>query len=191
MNEILKSLTDVPIAIVALVLGIYAGRNRKKEYEYFFLLITAAAIIGTVAHATDLPLGIYRVVWVILYLLLFEIVFRFSSIFCLYIDNSREYPKKQFRILELILFVCASITVVIIDRYDIYFFVIFDVICLTFLIMRMVKAKKLKPKVKIILLLAAIALILQGLTDLIPYVVAVAHIVVAVVLIILYSLSDE
>lgn len=79
--EALKGFTDIPSAVVALVLGLLALRRRDREGAALFLIIAAGGFLGSAVHIFELPELIRRIVWVFLHMALFEAVLRFTLLF--------------------------------------------------------------------------------------------------------------
>lgn len=187
--EALKGFTDIPSAVVALVLGLLALRRRDREGAALFLIIAAGGFLGSAVHIFELPELIRRIVWVFLHMALFEAVLRFTLLFNSFLSGGRKSRAKQFRFLEVVLYFGAVAAVLACGRRDMLFFIAFSAVCMVQLIICMIKADKKPKRALVLITFIPLLLILQTFSKIIPYSVVFEHAIITMILFIIYSMS--
>ncbi len=189
--EALKGFTDVPIALVALVLGILSKRNQRKEWGDLFLLIFLTAILGTAAHAFALSEALWRAIWVVVFAGMFEIDFMFTKLFSRYVNSSILFNEKRFRLMQIVFCLAAVIAVAGFGHKEMLIYVVYSFCCLAFLAKCFIRTRNVPKKATFFVSLLPVLLLLQAFNAVIPYAVVIEHIVLTVILFVLYSISID
>ncbi len=188
--EALKGFTDLPISILSLVFGFVLLRQ-KSSWSPFFFLLSFSALLGTAAHTLNLSSAVNDIVWTVLYLLLFECVRRFTTLFCGYIKGS---PIKEHYLMYLSKAVFYIVTVVVkinFTHIDIYVFTAFAGICIIRIIIYAIIKKRFPKRAKILVLLLIPPVLLQFFDKLIPFAVVFEHIFILLEIVVAYLIAKD
>lgn len=190
LYEMLKGLSDIPIALIALVFGVLL-RKKNKEWSSLFLLITVSAVLGAVVHTFDFPRVWNRVIWIVLYIFLYELIRRFAHLMVCYISGRAERERTLVYILEALLYGVTVVFMFAVSINDIYILVLFALIMLVRVVTSMVKFAPALFKARLLMAVLLFPLVLQALEEVIPYAVLIEHIILAAALCIAFSMAKE
>ncbi len=188
--EAVKGYTDIPIAVVSLVLGALSVKH-KRQWGILFFLVGIASAMGTVVHSVSFSKGVKNGIWVFLYVLLFESVRRFTYLFLLYIENGEKHKERSLFVLEIVFYITAVIMLFIHGHIDIYIFSAFAGICIIKIVMTCIKEKRYPKTVKGLLLLLIPPVALQFFDGVIPFAVVFEHAFIIAELFAVYKISKE
>lgn len=186
--EAIKGFTDIPLALVALVLGILSKRNKKEDWGDLFLLIFMTSIIGTATHTFVLPEILWRALWSVTFAGLFEIDYIFTKLFSNYLNSSVEFNVRRFRYLQLAFCLAAILAVAGFGRKEMMIFVAYSFCCFAHLAKCAFMTSTVHKKA-ILFISLPLLLMMQAFNTVIPYAVAIEHIALTMILFVLYSIS--
>lgn len=194
MNELyeaLKGFTDLPLAILSLIFGILCYKKMKnKAWATLFFIIAVAATLGAVVHGIALPDLAAKMIWVVLYPLLFEAVRRFGVLFGAYLDKENKPLSSILIPLEIALYIGALFALFLNSKlHDILVFAVYAVIVFIIAAVRVVRAMPLPKLVTVFLVLLAFPILLQICESFIPYAVVIEHSILVVEFAIAYRFA--
>ena len=177
LYELLKGLTDIPLAMEALILAL-AGRKKPGGELRTKLLyaVAAAAVLGTLAHALPLSLTWKNLFWMVLYAVLGLCVW----LLAVHIDTiagAESKPGDPYRKLSLLILAVtyiASVAVMLADPEgpDIIVFVAGAALVL---LARIPAVVKRGGHLRLFFGLIALGGVLQALRNTVPYAVLWEH----------------
>lgn len=175
-DEILKGISDVPIAVLALVFGMILRKRKRAEWPDLFLLIAVSAFSGAAVHMFDFPLTANRIIWVFLYVLLFELIRRFALIMTCCISGTGKDERTPVYAAEALLY-CVTVAVMFtLDINDILVFVVFAVLMFARVAACFVRYRPSPVRPKVLMLMLSCPLLLQALAPVLPYAVFAEHV---------------
>jgi len=188
MEEILKSITDLPIAIVCLIFAIILLRAKsdKKGWGIFFALTFVSAALGAVVHAIEPYTGLYKVLWAIEYLFIYESIRWFGILLVAYAKREDYHNIRNMMIVEIWCFLFSVILMLYGNSLDIYFVVVFGLIVLLWLVIEMYKNERFNIKLIIICFCALMAGTFQALKNTMTYGVVIGHVFIVAAVVVLY-----
>lgn len=189
ITEMLKGLTDIPIALLALVFGIILLKKRIKNWSRLFFLIAVSAVMGTVVHVFTLTPVLYGILWIILYILLFESIRVFTHLMIGYVSGTYEKEKLPVFISEAVLYITAVILLLVPEMYDIYALVVFMMLMMARLIACIVQRKKVPKSIAVLVVLLIVPIALQACAGMIPYAVAAEHMFLLAALSVVFEIA--
>ena len=189
-TEAAKGLTDLPIAFLALIFAVISFKKGNKKWCVVFLFTGISAIFGVVAHTfvfSDLTL---KIIWTVLYILLFESVRRFTVLLLKLIHKS-DSSEKYIKIAEFSLcFVCLFFLYGI-GKNDILVLVLFALICLILLISGIIKHKYKNKYIYLLFCLLTVTALLQIPAKAFPLLVVFEHLFLFASLFVVYIISKN
>jgi len=190
LQEAAKGLSDFPIAVLSLVFGIISLYNKNKKWGFVFILVGFCAVVGGIAHTFVFSKFSLKLIWTVLYLLMFESVRGFVILLLDKIHKLKNITK-YLLIFEFLLYFVTIYFLYGINGKDILVFVLFSAICLGSLVFAMVKYKcKNKSIIKMFVFLA-VPVILQPFASAFPYLIVIEHISLFIVLFTVFKISKE
>lgn len=188
-TEAAKGFTDIPIALLALVIGILL--IKKKEPAYMFFCIAFSAVLGAIVHSVSMPLLYVNLIWIFLYPLLYECIRRFAHVYISYIRKEKTKEKKPVLLIEL-LFILINDSVVFADtKYDILILMGFATIMIFRVAVCISKTKNVPKNAMILLVLLPLPVIMQTLEGIVPYAVVIEHILISADMIYAYFILKK
>ena len=196
MNEIyesLKGFTDIPIALFALVLGIISAVKFGCKYRWsvLFYIISVSAVFGTVVHAISMKPILLDILWVVLYILLYEAIRRFSHILTDYITGKQSSENRCIVTYEAVLYAVTVVLMFVANVNEIIVFVIFSATMFIRVIVCLFRSKDIPSKAYVLLAVLIFPLLLQAFENLIPYAVVIEHIILLFGMAIAYLICKE
>ena len=188
--EMLKGLSDVPIALISFVFGLLLLK-KKKEWSSLFLLIAVSAVLGAVVHTFDFPRAWNRAIWIVLYIFLYELIRRFAHLMVCYVSGKTDKERTPVYILEAVLYAVTLIFMFCVDINDIYVFVVFAAVMLVRVACAFVRFRPVPFKAGLLMAVLIFPLALQALEAVIPYAVLIEHMILAAALFIAYLMARE
>ena len=189
IEELYKGLTDLPIALLAIIFGVLLFRKKNECYKVFALL-SISAILGAFAHSINLSKVAYIVTWAILYIFLYELVKRASQLICEYLEHEKVCYPKIINISEVILYIASVVFLFMQNDLDIYCLVVFGVVCIVWIV-KVISARTVPSKLWYLLVFAVLALCFQGLKTIIPNGVVLGHVMILFAVGFLYAIALE
>ena len=190
LYEMLKGLSDIPIALISFVFGLLLWKKRK-EWSLLFLLIAVSAVLGAVVHTFDFPRAWNRVIWIVLYIFLYELIRRFAHLMVCYVSGKAERERTPVYILEAVLYAVTLVFMFCVDINDIYVFVVFAAVMLVRVACASVRFRPVPFKAGLLMAVLIFPLALQALEAVIPYAVLIEHIILAASLCIAFVMARE
>ena len=188
--EIIKGLTDLPLAIIAGVFFILLKkRGAGRDWTMLFFYIFIAGLLGCVAHSFTLGKFSHRALWLLLFPVMFELVTVFTEL-VYELDGDGEFLPEKLRRTEMIFLVIAEVLTVAYFRAAIYSFAAYGAVLAFYLIWLVRNNKKLAERLLTPTVLIVAALVLQIFKAVIPGGTAVAHILLCVALFFTYRLAE-
>ena len=187
--EFYKGITDIPLVLVAGFFAIFLKKfDDKKNWSSFFMTLAGVAFIGAVVHIFTMDDLYHKIIWAVLYILLYEVIRNLVVVIGEYITGQAwRYPKLMW-IAEAV-FVFFSLGFLFTNsKYDIYVFVAFCVINLAWVIY-FVGKNKLTTKFILFIAACIVSVALQLLKEIVPYAVAIEHITMLVATCVLFSMA--
>ena len=192
LAEMLKGLTDIPIALLAGIFGILLHKKESKKWAFLFFLICVSGILGALVHTFEMPKLLKNVLWIILYVFLFELIRRFAKLVADYVSGKEEKEKIWVYISEIFLYAVTVIWMFAVEKInDIFIFIIFAFIMFVKIVVCLLKCEKVPNKLKLLMIMLFFPIILQALCNVIPYAVVFEHIFLAVALYVAYSIGTS
>lgn len=193
LPEMLKGLTDIPLALLSAVFCIILMKKQKKSWSVLFLLIFVSAFLGTAVHVFSMSFALYCIVWIILYALLFESIRIFTTLMVGYISGIKAKKNTVVFVIEAVLYAAAVVMLFIPDIYDIYALVAFMIIMLARVFICVINSKRIPRYAIPLSIFLILPVCLQALAEFIPYAVVMEHCSLIAALIIAFriSLSDK
>lgn len=190
-SEAIKGFSDIPISVIALVLGLFARkRETTKGFSLLFILVSFAAFVGALVHIFKVPHIVKTAVWVFLYFVLYECVKRFTFLFVKYIKKGENTPK-FISFAEYPFYLLSVIFLIFVKDYDMLFFVFFSAVCIITITYILIKEKRITRNVLIFILIIPVVVLFQAFSRFIPYAVLFEHIVIAALLFLVYLMAIE
>lgn len=188
---ILMGLTDLPIAAVAVAFGILLQRRHGGAggWAKWYFLIGISAVLGATVHIFAWNKTAKNIIWVGLYILLFEAVRRVGLLFRNGMLGKKHREQLWIYLTEVIFY---GVTVIGLFKFpfnEIYIFALFAVIIFARLFDAYRTAEKVSFSFKVVFALTAVAIILQLFTGFGAGFVAAEHIVLAAALIVTYGIA--
>ena len=191
MNSFIESaigLSDLPIALLSLIFSILSKKNRNIEWSIVFLFTGISAIIGTVAHTFAFSDLMYKLIWTVLYIFLFDTVRRYTLLFTNLVRKS-ESVKKYLIAIEVSLYIVCLFFLFVIEKYDILIFVFFSAVCLCLLIYKIFKYRNRNKYFLSIFCLVSVSVIMQILSNNLRILIVAEHLFIFSALFVVYQMS--
>ena len=185
MGELLKGVSDLPVSLLALVLGYLLRERGQNRWALVFFLAGIGAAMGAFVHAVPLEPEVYRTVWFMLYSLLYGTVLLFR------LRVLNEPPKVSLYVLGALLWLLTIILLLRGSGWDIYVFALFAAVVLIPVFIRVFAQTDASPYLRRMLIAAALALAFQALKAVIPYGVVLGHVCLMVALIFAYCVAAQ
>ncbi len=187
----LKGLTDLPITLIAFIFAILLVKKTDKQWTILFFLIAVGGLLGTVVHTFALPVLINRLIWIVLYLILLEIVRRFALIMVWCASGEKQKERISVYVAECIMY---AVTLILLFRDSIdsiYVFVVFAALIFVKMAVAMLKFRRTTLKVNLFVVGLLVPLLLQAVSDFLPYAVVYEHIAIVVEMFVAFSLARD
>ena len=193
VEEIWKGLSNAPIAVCALIVGVLLLLKKGVKWEWRAICLEGAfaSFCGMFVHTFKINETYRRIFWVFLYALLFELIRLFSHRVSVYITQKEKHEYITVRIIELVLYVAAAALLVILNRFDMIMLIIFALLCVLRVVMAFVKYPKAPTLLKVLMGVALLAIITLAFENIIPYAVVVCHILIAIAIVIYYFIASK
>lgn len=190
-SEAVKGFTDIPIAALAAVFGMFSAKKHfKAGWTPFFFLLSVTAIAGAAVHIINMPQLAKDIFWTALYIVLFECVRRFAKLMCALLGGGDCGFHAELAA-EALLYICAVLFMFFLHKYDMLFFALFCVIELVKLVFCAVRAKTVPKAVYLLVSLLVFPIMLQVFSKQIPYAVVYEHIFITAELVIVFYLAAK
>lgn len=192
LGEALKGFTDLPIALIAAVFAVLLrGGRGKTGWSAFFLLLSATAFLGAAAHILYLPPIGKDLLWVVLYLGLFETVRRVALLLTVKITGAEVRESSAVYLIEVLLYAGTLVTMFWLDRYDILIFAAFALYRLAAVVVCCIKTRRVPKQIRILLCFLFPPLLLQILAGVIPYAVVIEHLFLIAALCVVFGIAKK
>ena len=179
-EELWKGLSDLPIALLAVVFGCLLLRRKARAWSAIFFLVAVSALFGAAVHSFAIPAPYLTVLWCGLYVLLFELIRSFTHRLTGCITGRRERERRAVRVIEAALYLAAVLCLLLWDGADIYMLVLFAVLMTVRVAICLIRHPGAPRRVKLLMLTLLAALLFQALKTVIPYGVVLGHVMIAV-----------
>ena len=190
LPELMKGLTDLPIALLSALFGVLLIRKgSEKKWSSLFFLLCAAAALGASVHCFILPEPYISMIWAVEYILLFASVRRFAALLIGYAENAKQPERAAIFAAEGALYLGAVILRFCGSRFDIYLFVIFAALCFFRVGVCLLKNRPVSKIVRVLIAFLLAALLAQALKTVIPGGVVIGHGMIAAALFVIYRLA--
>ena len=170
-SEAIKGLTDIPIALLSFVLFLLIRKKGKKQWSRIFLFVAVAGFLGAIVHTFRVSVWQMRLLWIVLYVFLFELVRRFALAATSYISGKSSGEKKLVYGMEAAAYLISVTVLFLFPGYDIYAFVVFAAILFVRVLVCLIKTKNAPKDMWALILFLVLPIALQALADFIPYAV--------------------
>jgi len=192
-HELLKGLTDLPLAIAALLLYILADRKHavRREWRWVFLLLSLSAAMGVAAHCFILPQRMNDILWLVLFAVMFELVRAFSHSV---VNHLRREDRRELlfvRILELVFYLLADAITLTVHAHGIYSFVFFCALLIVRMFVCALRCSELPRRILRIIGVLFAGLVMQAIKSVFPLGVTIGHLIVLIALIMVYKLACD
>jgi len=175
IHEVMKGATDLPIALIALLIGLLLRKKRSKDWGLLFQLVAVSGLLGAAVHMFALPMLGLQLTWMLLYILLFESIRRFSLLMAGYLSKTQIREKTAVYWTEGILFLAAAVTLFLHQGKDIYFLVVFMVIMVTRIIISLFRTGFASKKANALIVIVLVPVVLQAVAELLSAAVVMEH----------------
>lgn len=196
-DELWKGFSNAPTMLCAILFTVllivqYKKKNYSSKWILLFACLIPASAIGITVHALLLPDTTRRILWVILYVFLYEIISLFHLLMMQYLTNG-EKSGTLFRILRILQIggvIASSVLACLDNPADIYIFAVYTLLLFVPVPIYAFRGKTASGKVKILMFILSIALVFQLIKDILPGPVGVVttHIAVIIALYFVYAI---
>lgn len=192
-DELWKGLTDLPLVIAPLIVFFLLKKKKgvKPEWLHAFLLLAVSAAGGVLVHCFVLPERLRRGLWLILFVVMFELVRSYTHRMVCFIRKREEKEWGAVRLMELVLYLAAAGMTLWIGEHGIYFFVVFCVLLIVRMLVCALHHSDTPRAFWSITGVLALGLLCQALKAVIPFGVVLGHLLVLVALFMVYVLARE
>ena len=192
LYELLKGLSDIPLAVLAVVFCVILFKNRavRKGWPVMFIFLAVSAVMGTALHCFSIAEPRNSRLWAILLALMFESVRQFSFLMVSNMEPAFCSEKRSVQSAEAIILIIAVWLEFSSSRKGIFAFVAFSMLMLARIFIRMIKFPH-SSKINVIFILLFSGALLQSFRDVIPGAVVIAHLLVAAALFFIFRLAAE
>ncbi len=187
----LKGLTDLPIALISLVFALLLAKKTDKQWSILFFFIATGGLLGTVVHTFALSVLLNRLIWVVLYVILFEIVRRFALIMVWCASGEKQKERIPVYATECVVYAVTLIFLFQGSIDSIYVFVVFAALILFRTVVAMLKFRRTPLKVNLFVAGLLVPLLLQAVSDLLPYAVVYEHIAIIIELFVAFLVAKD
>ncbi len=192
LPEMLKGLTDIPLALAACLFGILLTRRKAGgKWAALFFLISVSAVLGTAVHVFAMPQAVWTVVWMILYVLLFEAIRRFGQLMTAYITGQKRQEYRAVRITEIALYLFTVSGMFFLPFNEILVFVFFAVLQFARIMIALIRYPQAPADAKRLPVFVVLPLVIQALSGVIPYAVVMVHILLIAALFAVYLIGSR
>lgn len=191
LNEALKGFSDIPISVISFVFFLLLSKKENRSWKNIFLLVSLSSFIGALVHIINFGNLIKNIIWIVLYVLLFELVRRFSLQFISFIKGKNEREKTIIYVFEIVFYVVAAIGLFFYPKYDILAFVAFSFIVFLKVLICFITIKKVPSDAKLLIILLLFPIVLQIFSRIIPFAVLTEHLIIAAALFIAYKIAKK
>lgn len=189
--EAMKGFTDLPIALLALLFGLLLLKKEKRDWGGLFLLVAVSGVMGAAVHIFALPQRTLQLLWLVLYVLLFEDIRRFAKLMVAYISGIAEKERRIVWITEGILYAGAAVLLFARQGRDIYLLVVFMAVMFCRIVMCLVRSGFSPAKATGLMAMLLLPILLQALAAVISFAVVLEHIVLAAAEFVAHSIGKE
>ena len=191
LAEMYKGLSDLPICLLALIFGIVLSKKYKEEktWKVFFFFLACTSALGAVAHVFAFSALAKKVVWTVLYVLLFELLRMLSSLLGRYIKEEYRYPKVLY-LAEVLIFAATLFLLYKESPLDIYVFIIFAALNVLWML-KLVRENGIPLRVALFLVSGVLAGFFQALKTVIPHGVVLGHVMILLAELILFTIAID
>lgn len=190
-TELWKGLTDLPIAafagVLAVLLFVHCGKNAR--WGRLMAMVAASALMGAAAHSLVIPEPQISLLWVVLYVLLFESVRQFCLLAVRLLCGGPAREHAAVWIAEAVLWVTAVALRFYGSDKDILAFVAFAAMLVVRMLAAMRRSRPVPQRFARMMLMLFAALAFQGFSDLIPYGVVWCHVMIILSLYAVYTVG--
>lgn len=192
LPEMLKGISDLPIAALAAVLAfLLPGGRAAREWRALLLMVSVSALFGAAVHVFAVPEQVLSFAWTALYILLFELVYVFCRLILRCIDRKGFRRPRAVRAVQTGLYLASAVCLFAAPGADIYVFVLFAAMLFAVVVFRLLRAEHPPRSVIALLLILLAALLCQGLKSVIPYGVVWGHVFIAAALFVLFFIAKN
>ena len=185
----MKGVTDLPIALAALIFGLLLKKQKRNDWMLLFLLVALSAVMGAAVHLLRLTPTVRRIVWTVLYALLYEDIRRFSLLMTAYISGCRAQECRAVWWTEGLLYLCTILVLMTHELHSIYILVVFMVIMLVRIAVCLARYRFRPARATGLMTLLVFPVTLQALADVISAAVVAEHLLIVAGQVIAYSIG--
>lgn len=189
MYELIKGLSDLPISLTAFVFAYLLREQKKYRWAILFLSTGFAALLGALLHSVALPMDTFRIVWCILYMLLYAVGFLLFRQLCRCLGIL--WPRHPVYILSIVLWICSVCLRIKDCQWDIYVFAFYAVVLIVPVAIQLFTHRDARSTLKWMLLLLVFAVLCQIFKRLLPFGVIISHCFIFLSLFFGYLSADE
>lgn len=183
--ELAKGLSDVPIALMALIFAFIVMPHRAEDspkarkWAEVFFLTSASAFMGSFVHVFLFPESVLRWLWIFLYILLYETVRSFRAVLLGVINGTPPTAESRpLRIAVLAAYLLSAVNRFFHTEIDIYVFLVCSLVLLIPVLAALFRKRALWGlKASVLLLVFSTAV--QAMRSFIPGAVMIAHVFIA------------
>ena len=179
-EELWKGLSDLPIALLAIVFGCLLLRRKARAWSAIFFLAAISALFGAAVHSFAIPEPYLSILWCGLYVLLFELIRSFTHRLIGCITGQKERERRIVRVIETALYLAAVLCLFLWKNADIYMLVLFAVLMTVRVVACLLRHPGMPRRVKLLMFTLLAALLFQALKTMIPYGVVLGHVMIAI-----------
>jgi len=173
--ELYKGISDLPIFLLAVFFAFQKVTYGEKTWSTFFFKLAASSLLGSIVHIFSFPSSTKKILWTILYVLLYETLRSLIIALTEYLTHEDVSKSKVILITEAVLFLVNIKLLFMGSTYDIYLFVIFGIFSLMQILKPALKAGCNK-KLVFFFSFCVLAILFQALKTFLPGGVVFSHI---------------
>lgn len=190
-QEAIKGFTDLPIAVVALIFSVMLKRKGKESFAELFGLTALSAVAGALVHIFKFTSTAKNLIWIGLYLALFEAIRRFAYLMSNYIKAEQKPEKIFFYSLEGVLYLLAVVLMLFAGKFDMACLLVFGAVNVLRILISAVKSKRMPLKVVMLLVFAVFGIAFQFSSGTLPFAVVYEHALIFAMLFTVYLIAKE
>lgn len=189
--ELYKGLSNIPISLIAFFFGLKLMKRTSAHTEgcRVFMLSAGASVMGVILHCFRIKSPVFEILWIILYILLFEDARLFTELILKTAGEDKPFCGFKSLIPEIVLLLASAIWVLFDPEGDIIPLTVFAFICIIRIAAGFIKNRTLPRPVLIMLCVLLAAILALALKNILPGAIVICHFLLAAVLYLLYCIA--
>jgi len=191
IQETMKGITDIPLALLALLFGAMLWRRQSRDWAKLMILIGAAGVLGALVHMFTLAERSRQIIWIVLFLLMYEVVRRFAKLMVEYsTENDRREPAVVW-VAAAALYGVSIAALFFSQKLAMTVFIVFAAIMFSRIAVNLARCGFTPKKASELMLVVLVPIALQAFSGIIPGAVVMEHLILMAALLLVYRIGAE